>query len=217
MPCRLRIEYPGAIYHVMARGNGRQDIVRDDRDRQRWLDTLERTVNVLRWELFAFVLLSNHFHLFLRTPLPNLSRGMQRLLSGYAIGWARRYRRSGHVFQGRFRAELIEDESYFWTVSRYLHLNPVREPVDHPQDWPWSSYPGYASGVAAWTGWPTTRCWPRCKGSSGEATRRGISAIRDGGPEGSGRLAVRRGVARTGPRERGVPAGCEVAPDRIVG
>ena len=71
---------------------------------------------------------------------------MQRLLSGYAIGWGRRHRRSGHVFQGRFRAQLIEDESYFWTVSRYLHLNPVRAKlVDHPQDWPWSSYPGYAS------------------------------------------------------------------------
>ena len=146
MPRRLRIEYPGAIYHVMARGNGRQDIVRDDRDRQHWLHTLERTRAVRGWELFAFVLMSNHFHLFLRTPEPNLSRGMQRLLSGYAIWWARRHRRPGHVFQGRFRAQLIEDESYFWTVSRYLHLNPVRARlVEHPQDWPWSSYPGYAS------------------------------------------------------------------------
>jgi putative transposase len=146
MPRRLRIEYPGAIHHVMARGNGRQDIVRDDRDRQHWLQVLERTVAVLRWELFAFVLMSNHFHLFLRTPQPNLSRGMQRLLSGYAIWWARRHRRSGHLFQGRFRAQLIEDESYFWTVSRYLHLNPVRAKlVEHPQDWPWSSYPGYSS------------------------------------------------------------------------
>ena len=147
MPRRLRLEYPGALHHVMARGNGRQDIVRDDRDRQHWLDTLERTTGLFRWELFAFVLMSNHFHLFLRTPEPNLSRGMQRLLSGYAIWWARRHRRPGHVFQGRFRAQVIEDESYFWTVSRYLHLNPVRadQLVDHPRDWPWSSYPGYAS------------------------------------------------------------------------
>jgi len=146
MPRRLRVEYPGAIYHVMARGNGRQDIVRDDRDRQHWLQTLERTRAVRRWEIFAFVLMTNHFHLFLRTPEPNLSRGMQRLLSGYAIWWARRHRRPGHLFQGRFRAQLIEDESYFWTVSRYLHLNPVRAKlVEDPQEWPWSSYPGYAT------------------------------------------------------------------------
>ena len=85
MPRRLRLEYSGAIHHVMARGNGRQTIVRDDRDRQHWLDTLERITGLFRWELFAFVLMSNHFHLFLRTPEPNLSRGMQRLLSGYAI------------------------------------------------------------------------------------------------------------------------------------
>jgi REP element-mobilizing transposase RayT len=146
MPRRIRVEFPLAIYHVMARGNARQDIVRDDGDRQQWLQRLQRTVLVQRWELFAFVLMSNHFHLFLRTPEPNLSRGMQRLLSGYATWWARRHRRSGHVFQGRFRAQLIEDESYFWTVSRYLHLNPVRARlVDHPRDWPWSSYRGYDS------------------------------------------------------------------------
>jgi len=146
MPRRLRVEYPLAIYHVMARGNGRQDIVRDDHDREHWLQTLERTVDVHRWELFAFVLMSNHFHLFLRTPEPNLSRGMQRLQSGYATWWARRHRHPGHVFQGRFRAQLIEDESYFWTVSRYIHLNPVRSKlVAHPAEWPWSSYPGYLS------------------------------------------------------------------------
>ncbi len=172
MPRRLRLEYPGAIHHVMARGNGRQNIVRDDRDGQHWLDTLERTTGLFRWELFAFVLMSNHFHLFLRTPEPNLSRGLQRLLSGYAIWWARRHRRPGHVFQGRFRAQLIEDESYFWTVSRYLHLNPVRTS--------WWTIPRIGSGrairamrrrVGGWTGWPTTRCWRRCRGSTGEAIR----------------------------------------------
>ena len=88
----------------MARGNARQDIVRDDADRRRWVELLERTVTVHGWELFAFVLMSNHFHLLLRTPEPNLSRGMQRLLSGHATAWARPHRRSGHVFQGRFRA-----------------------------------------------------------------------------------------------------------------
>jgi putative transposase len=146
MPRPLRIEFPGAVYHVTARGNARQDIVTDDRDRRRWLALLERTANVQGWEIFAFALLSNHFHLFFRTPSPNLSRGMQRFLSGYAVGWSRRHRwhRPGHVFQGRFAAQLVEDESYFWAVSRYVHLNPVRAGlVERPGDWAWSSYPGY--------------------------------------------------------------------------
>ena len=144
----------------MARGQGRQDLVRDDRDRQHWRHTLERTRAVRGWELFAFVLMSNHFQVFLRTPEPNRSRGMQRLLSGYAIGWTRRHRRPGHVFPGRFRAQLLEAESDFWTVSRYLHLNPVRARlVEHPQDWPWSSYPGYASARRRldWVAYDTLR------------------------------------------------------------
>jgi putative transposase len=83
MARRLRIEYPLAIYH-MARGNARRDIVLDDGDRQQWTNVLERTVVARRWELFAFVLMSNHFHLLLRTPEADLSRGMHRMLSGYA-------------------------------------------------------------------------------------------------------------------------------------
>ena len=107
---------------------------------------LETVVGRLGWDLLCFVLMPNHFHLLVRTPRPNLSRGMQHLTSGYANWCSRRHRRPGHTFQGRFKSELIEDESYFWTVSRYIHLNPVRgkRPLaDHPRDWPWSSYPGY--------------------------------------------------------------------------
>ena len=80
----LRIEFSGAIYHVMARGNGRQDIVRDDHDRQRLSDGLEATVQRYGWELFSYVLMTNHLHAFFRTPEPNLSRGMQYWLSGHA-------------------------------------------------------------------------------------------------------------------------------------
>ncbi len=143
----LRIEFPGAIYHVMSRGNARQAIFQDDLDRESLLEDLEDTVVRCGWELFSFVFMPNHIHLFFRTPRPNLSRGMQRFLSTYANRYAKRHRRPGHLFQGRFKGELIEDESYFWTVSRYLHLNPVRGKrplVTHPRDWPWSSYPGYA-------------------------------------------------------------------------
>ncbi|NQT35861.1 MAG: transposase [Planctomycetes bacterium] len=144
----LRIEFAGATYHLMSRGNARQAVFSDDADQQRFVDLLEDTTVRSGWELFGFVLMPNHFHLFLRTPRPNLSRGMQRLLSGYANAYAKRHRRPGHLFQSRFKGELIEDESYFWSVSRYVHLNPVRGKrplVSHPRDWPWSSYPGYAN------------------------------------------------------------------------
>jgi REP element-mobilizing transposase RayT len=146
MPRRLRIEFEGAIYHVMSRGNARQKIVRDDDDRTRLLADLERTVLRCQWELLAFVVMGNHFHLLLKTPRPNLARGMQAFLSAYALWAARRRRRPGHLFQGRYKAEMIEDESYYWTVSRYIHLNPVRAGlVARPEDWGWSSYPGYVS------------------------------------------------------------------------
>ena len=122
----LRIQYPGAIYHVMARGNGRQLLFHEQDDYQRMLDGLVKTVDRTGWEVFAFVWMPNHLHIFFRTPKPNLSKGMQYLLSGYANWYAKRHRRTGHLFQGRFKGELIENESYFWNVSRYLHLNPVR-------------------------------------------------------------------------------------------
>jgi putative transposase len=144
MPRRLRIEFEGAIYHIMARGNARQKIVRDDADRRRLVDGLEQTVMRCGWELLSYVLMGNHLHLLLRTPRPNLAAGMQGFLSGYAIWSGRRHRRLGHLFQGRYRAEMIEDESYYWTVSRYIHLNPVRASlVARPEQWEWSSYPGY--------------------------------------------------------------------------
>ena len=145
MPRRLRLQYPDAIYHVMARGNGRQKIVRDDADRDRLQEHLGRAALRCCWRIYAFALMSNHLHIVLKTPQPNLARGMQAFLSGYANAWSRRHRFSGHVFQGRYRTELVEDETYLWTVSRYVHLNPVRRRlVEHPALWSWSSYPGYA-------------------------------------------------------------------------
>jgi hypothetical protein len=89
--------------------------------------------------------MSNHLHVVLKTPQPNLAGGMQAFLSSYANGWSRRHRCSGHVFQGGYRTELVEGETYLWTVTRYVHLNPVRARlVEHPRAWGWSSYPGYA-------------------------------------------------------------------------
>ena len=145
MPRRLRLQYPDAIYHLMARGNGRQDIVCDDVDRDRLQEHLGRAAIRCSWRVYAFAIMSNHLHVVLKTPQPNLAGGMQAFLSGYANGWSRRHRFSGHVFQGRYRTELVEDETYLWTVTRYVHLNPVRgRLVEHPTAWAWSSYPGYA-------------------------------------------------------------------------
>ena len=143
----LRIEFANAIYHVMARGNARQRLFHEDEEYGHFREGLARTVDRCDWRMLAFACMPNHVHLLVQTPQANLSRGMQYLLSGYANWYAKRYHRSGHLFQGRFRGELIEDESYFWTISRYFHLNPVRGKrplVSHPRDWPWSSYPGYA-------------------------------------------------------------------------
>jgi putative transposase len=140
MPRRLRIEYDDPIYHVMSRGNARQDIVHDDDDRRRLLDDLGHAVERSGWMVLSFVVMTNHLHLLLRTPKPNLARGMQAFLSAYAAWAARRRRRPGHVFQGRYQAEMIEDETDHWTVSRYIHLNPIRAGlVARPESWEWSS------------------------------------------------------------------------------
>lgn len=149
----LRIEFAGALYHVMSRGNGRQDIVRDDADREKRLDWLRRTVETYGWRIHSFVLMRNHDHLFVETPEPNLSAGMQYLNGSYTSHFNRRHRRCGHLFQGRFKGHFLEEQGYFLEVSRYIHLNPVRaKMVALPEQYPWSSYRGYqrASRTVPW-------------------------------------------------------------------
>ena len=140
----LRLEFPDAIYHVTSRGIERRAIVADDRDRDRWLTHLERVVKQRRWRTFAFALMDNHFHLFVQTPEPNLSAGMRDLNGGYVSYFNARHQRAGHLFQGRFKAFVIENQGYWHEVSRYVHLNPVRAGlVAKPEAWRWSSYAGY--------------------------------------------------------------------------
>ena len=146
----LRIEYAGAIYHVTSRGSSRGPIVLSDADRGKFWSRIGETVERYGWLMFAATLMTNHFHLFFRTPQPNLSRGMQYLLGGYASWWNRRHQHVGHVFQGRFYGHLVENETYFWTVSRYVHLNAVPVLVAHPADWPWSTYAGYLEPAKRW-------------------------------------------------------------------
>jgi len=149
----LRIDVEDGLYHVTSRGWERRVIVRDDPDRQRWLDLLDRVATRCGWRVFAWALMSNHFHLYLRTPQPNLSAGMHDLNSGYASGFNRRYRRSGALFQGHFKAVLVEDESHDLELTRYIHLNPVRARIEQrPEEYDWSSYQDYL-GVRKPSAW----------------------------------------------------------------
>lgn len=137
----LRLEYEDAIWHLTARGNEQRDIFRDDVDRERFLVMLGQTVLRFGWKVQAWVLMSNHYHLVVQTPQPNVSRGMHWLNGRYAQWFNRRHDRHGHLFQGRFHGALVEKEGYLLTVARYVVLNPVRAlMVETAADWRWSSY-----------------------------------------------------------------------------
>jgi REP element-mobilizing transposase RayT len=137
----LRTDFPGAVHHVTSRGNERRPIFFDDRDREAFLEFLGQAVKRFGWSLAAFVLMTNHFHLVIQTPEPNLSRGMQWFNTAYVVWLNRRHRRSGHLYGGRFKAVVIEKETYFLEVLRYVVLNPVRAGmVGRPEDFRWSSY-----------------------------------------------------------------------------
>jgi putative transposase len=138
----LRLEFPGALYHATARGNERKPIVRDDIDRQLWLQCLERVASRFGWLVYAYCLMGNHFHLVLETPEPNFARGMRELNGVYAQDFNRRHRRSGHLFGGRYHALLVERESHLAELSRYMVLNPERVavPIERYDRYRWSSY-----------------------------------------------------------------------------
>ncbi len=161
MSRQLRLQFPGAVYHVTSRGNARQDIFADDADRARFLDLLGREIEQHRWRCHAYCLMGNHYHLLVETPEANLSRGMGRLNMAYAQSFNRRHERVGHLFQGRFHAVVVEKDSHLLELCRYLVLNPGRAGIAaRPEDWPWSSYRATASGRRGpdWgPDWLTTR------------------------------------------------------------
>ena len=137
----VRIEYPGAVYHITSRGNERKDIFRADSDREAFLAFLGKVVERFGWRLSAWVLMSNHFHLVIQTPEPNLSRGMHWLNGSYAGWFNHGHKRWGHLFGSRFKAFLVEEERYLAEVLRYVVLNPVRaKMVERPDQYRWSSY-----------------------------------------------------------------------------
>jgi putative transposase len=137
----LRLEFPGAVYHVTARGDRQEPIFEDDQDRHAFIGLLAKEVRQQRWLLYAFCLMGNHYHLLLETPEPNLVRGMRRLNGVYTQAFNRRHGRVGHVLQGRYKAIVVDKDSYLVGLCRYVVLNPVRaRMVASVGDWPWSSY-----------------------------------------------------------------------------
>jgi putative transposase len=149
MARKLRVQYPGAIYHVMNRGDRREPIFHDDQDRMLFLDTLSEACQKTDWEIHAWCLMSNHFHLVTETPRGNLVDGMQWFLGVYTSRFNHRHREFGHLFSGRYKALHVEGSGngYLKAVCDYVHLNPVRADLimaEQPlQNYHWSSYPLY--------------------------------------------------------------------------
>src|SRR5512140_67603 len=147
MPRQLRVEYPGAIYHVMSRGDRREDIFLDDVDRQDFLKTLAEACQKTGFQVHAYCLMRNHFHLVVETPNGNLVAGMRWLLSTYTIRFNHRHRLFGHVFSGRYKALMIDGNGYLRTACDYVHLSPVRAKVvgaqQRQREYPWSSFGCY--------------------------------------------------------------------------
>ena len=162
MPRSVRVEYPGATYHVMARGNNGQEIFLNDDGRRLFMASLEDACGRTGWRIHCYVLMSNHYHLLLETPEANLVAGMKWLQGAYTQRFNAMFRHRGHLFQGRYKAIPVQGESdpeYFLRLSSYIHLNPFRagicgEGLEHPlHGYVWSSYPAYAGQTCRFPDW----------------------------------------------------------------
>jgi putative transposase len=142
----LRIEYPGALYHVTSRGNAGQKIFWTDKDRRYFIELLAYIIERFRWVCYAYCLMDNHYHLVIETREANLSKGMRQLNGIYTQKYNWKHHRTGHVFQGRYKAIIVDRDAYLLEVCRYVVLNPVRaHAVEKIEDWKWSSYRATAS------------------------------------------------------------------------
>lgn len=147
----LRINYPGAFYHITSRGNERKSIYQTNRDYERFISYLESATERYGANIHCFCLMTNHYHLLLETPRGNLQSILHHINTGYTNYFNAKKRRSGHLFQGRYRAILVEKDLYALELSRYIHLNPVRAGIiKDPLQYPWSSYPPYCSKQSNW-------------------------------------------------------------------
>ena len=151
----LRIQYSGAVYHITCRGNERKEIFKDDIDRRTFLKILSQSAKIYNIKVFSYVLMENHFHLLIETPLGNLGEFMRHFNITYTSYYNRRHNRAGHLYQGRYKSILVDKASYLSLLSRYIHLNPIRikgferkterEKIQYLKDYLWSSLPGYIS------------------------------------------------------------------------
>jgi len=156
MARQLRIEYPDAYYHVTARGNERKEIFKSEKDREKFLSYLESAVNRYGAVIHVWCLMSNHYHLLVETPSGNLSQIMQHINGAYTNYFNTKRKRSGHLFQGRYKGILVEADEYALELSRYIHLNPVRiGVVNEPGDYRWSSFQEY-TGKRKMADWLST-------------------------------------------------------------
>lgn len=179
----LRIEFAGALYHVMARGDARAKIFRDDTDRDAFLSGLARVCERFEWRVWAYCLMGNHYHLLVETGAPTLARGMRQLNGVYTQAFNRRHRRVGHVLQGRYKAILVDKDNYLLELSRYVVLNPVRAGLcAGAGDWRWSSYRNVV-GKAARPDWLAATATLELFGAEPGAARRAYARFvaADGG------------------------------------
>ena len=159
MARRVRVQYPGAVYHIMNRGDHQERIFHDDDDRRQFLSTLTDCCEKTGWQIHAFCLMTNHFHLVIETPSANLVEGMKWFLGFFTRRFNIRHKFFGHLFSGRYKALLVDGSGngYLKTVCDYVHLNPVRAGILKPEQplpaYPWSSYPLYVADAAARPSW----------------------------------------------------------------
>jgi len=159
MARKLRVEYPGAIYHVMNRGDRREAIFQDEWDRQRFAQTLSEVCAKTGWLVHAYVLMPNHFHLVIETPQPNLVAGMKWFLGTYTNRFNRRHKLFGHLFSGRYKSLIVDGSAsgYLKKVCDYVHLNPARSKLVAEErllkSFVWSSWPAYLGGPSRRPAW----------------------------------------------------------------
>lgn len=183
----LRLQFPGAVYHVMARGHERSAIFRDAEDRSKFLALLAQVATEEKWIVHAYCLLGNHFHLLVETPEGALARGMRDLNGRYAQWFNWRHERRGHVFEGRYRAVVVEKQTHLMELHRYIVLNPVRARLsERPSEWRWSSYRATAGSEKApeWleTDWTLSQFGAR-RAAAREAFQRFVAAGKTAGKE----------------------------------
>ena len=144
MPRQPRLDAPGLLQHVMARGIERKEIFKDDQDRQSFLERLAVILEETQTQCYAWALIPNHFHLLLRTSLTPLSKVMRRLMTGYAVTFNKRHKRSGHLFQNRYKSIVCEEDPYLLELIRYIHLYPLRtgliKDLKELDKYPWTGH-----------------------------------------------------------------------------